>query len=954
MAIPTINAPRVAPADQRLPYGRSSADPAAFGALEARALGGLGEGIQRAAAQASNIVISQASLANDSMGRDLVTSAEQGSLDAFGKYSMLNGQDAVAGLDAFQADLRQQQSQTLAAAPNDAVRRSIKPILDQQFTSLTAKAAQHARQQNQAWAVASATSAAQSSATLATSFAADPSLYSTYLSNGIQDIANLSRRLGEDPETAAIRRRQYIGNTVAASVGVMLGDGDPLGAAKLFEAYRGEMMGEDAARIGQTLRPQVLDARADQIVSTAMAGGTPRGVNSSPVSAMAFQHFRAAGYPEPAARALVGQIMAESGGNPGAVGDGGTAFGLMQWRGDRRAALEAFAAQKGTSPADIGTQLEFATYELAGSEASAGSALKNATDLPAALDAAIGFERPAGWSAANPRGGHNYEGRAQYARDFDPGALPDRQSATAQILAQTAGDPDLQRVSLSRLNSAWAANEIAYGVDRSQLAQTVKETDAALTSGLTVPIPEQQIRATLPPVEAEQVIGGLKNAQIAGQLYQSIKFAAPADVAQMRADLADGTGPLTAAIRSNLGLVTDPTTDLVPATSQAREFAARQDILKTFDQQADRRAKAMTEDPAGYAVADPTVRAAAATLEAQPTPENWARYATATTALQERIGVPPGARAILPNARRQQILGRIATMDPKTVADYMAGLKASMGIDVWAEAFADLQRGPGGLPSQFVALGLINDMAARTTLTNVLQQEMTKPGVVKSALEDAVSKSIDTKIESDLAEFIGTFSVLAGGQAHGAAFVESAKLLAYGLATQGMGESAAARRAVAAIAGQYDVMVSTGMYNALAPAGFGSHMAEASDVVRSRLTAADLATLPDRSGLYYPEDIDMAARNNARWGLWVTSPSGDGWTLVGADGAVARRRNGQPVALTYDEARAMATVHEFVDGVDIGTPIEQAKRQRLLLPEKLRAPPPSIAPFGFGEPKDGY
>jgi hypothetical protein len=50
-------------------------------------------------------------------------------------------------------------------------------------------------------------------------------------------------------------------------------------------------------------------------------------------------------------------------------------YGLMQWTGPRRVALEQYAAERGASPGDLNTQLDFIVQEMGGSEANAGRAI---------------------------------------------------------------------------------------------------------------------------------------------------------------------------------------------------------------------------------------------------------------------------------------------------------------------------------------------------------------------------------------------------------------------------------------------------------------------------------------------------------------------------------------------------------------------------------------------------
>lgn len=70
------------------------------------------------------------------------------------------------------------------------------------------------------------------------------------------------------------------------------------------------------------------------------------------------------GFSREEAAAITGNIAIESQFDTGALGDNGTAFGLMQWRFGRREALERLAAERGVSPNNLDVQLDFATHEL--------------------------------------------------------------------------------------------------------------------------------------------------------------------------------------------------------------------------------------------------------------------------------------------------------------------------------------------------------------------------------------------------------------------------------------------------------------------------------------------------------------------------------------------------------------------------------------------------------------
>lgn len=136
------------------------------------------------------------------------------------------------------------------------------------------------------------------------------------------------------------------------------------------------------------------------------------------------------GYSPEAAAGIVGNGMAEAGPrmNPRAIGDGGNAFGMFQWNGPRKLALEAFAAKRGKDPGDIDIQLDFLDYEMTGPEAAAGARIKAAkTAEEAAILMSRLFERP-GIPREGARIGHAREIYAQFTGGSIPsftGRMPD-------------------------------------------------------------------------------------------------------------------------------------------------------------------------------------------------------------------------------------------------------------------------------------------------------------------------------------------------------------------------------------------------------------------------------------------------------------------------------------------------------------------------------------------------
>ena len=100
------------------------------------------------------------------------------------------------------------------------------------------------------------------------------------------------------------------------------------------------------------------------------------------------------GYSPTAIAAILGNGQQESGNDPETdPGDNGTAFGAMQWRGPRYAALQGLAKAQGKDVSDPDIQATHLFNELDGPESKAGAALKSATDLNSANDAMKSYLR---------------------------------------------------------------------------------------------------------------------------------------------------------------------------------------------------------------------------------------------------------------------------------------------------------------------------------------------------------------------------------------------------------------------------------------------------------------------------------------------------------------------------------------------------------------------------------
>lgn len=238
---------------------------------------------------------------------------------------------------------------------------------------------------------------------------------------------------------------------VAGLTSGVLGGGIHLGIDGVAR-YRGYRQTREETAGDQAGRENVLDAeaRVNEAAETLEGGAGPRltmadfdygrGGNADPnenrigyVYGKLLEH----GFEPHIAAGLTGNLMQESGValDTRAIGDGGNAFGMGQWNGDRMRALKDFASPRDSDPADVDTQIAFLIHELETTEADAMARIATATTAEeAALIASREFWRPGIPHNAN---------RVSYARSvqdqYDAGEVP-RWTGPVATQAGDAGD----------------------------------------------------------------------------------------------------------------------------------------------------------------------------------------------------------------------------------------------------------------------------------------------------------------------------------------------------------------------------------------------------------------------------------------------------------------------------------------------------------------------------------
>lgn len=882
---------------QQTPYQRIDLPGAAFGTGTGAMLQGFAQDIERvgAAFEQSN------RLANESTARDAITAYREQMISAWGEYAKLNGRAAVEGFDPFKTSIRSARDAALASLPNDQARMMAQAAIDGAWLDTLGNATTYSAAQDRAWSLDSSKASATTSMNLAAMERNDFFKVHEHLDQGAAEILNAAEIQGDPPEMAAVKVAEYYGEGYKVVIANLMQD-DPLRAEALFQSVENKIDPVTRVQIMEQLKPKVIGAKADAIVAAVTL--TASAPNAETMTA--FKFFVDKGYSTHQAAALVGNLMQESGASldPNAVGDNGTAFGIAQWRGDRLKKLQLFAEANGLDYKTREAQLQFMHYELQTDESAAGQRLRSATTLEDANDAVLGYERPQGWTAADPTGSHARDARLANAYGFmaplpnEAGEVDpfDPDKARARVAQMAGGDVELTTAALTKLNQQIMLQDIALAQRRQQMAVTAKDTETALWRGEEVTIPIAEIEALYPKDEADRLIGSLTLAHLGGQFFKANQFASPGDMAAMRDDLVSGIGMLSGMVRESFGAVAGEATDI----------AMRGVLIDAFDKMAAERAKKIADDPATYSLQDPGVTAAVDALNANPSPEAWIAYATAQTAVQDKLGIFSSDQRLLTKQMTTNAMNKLSQGDPKGASDYLLALQNSTG-DLWPQVFGELEQ--AGLPGEYLAIGLIQDPVARVGYTNALLVEKDAPGVLRKALGDTAN-DFDEKLVDAIQPFLSTLTAYPGqGNIQQAnKLTESIKLLAYAKAPQ-LGADAAIQFAVQAVTGQFDVSISDGIYNARAPKGLGAKMEVASDAMRYDLAPEDLKLLPNRSWdgkVYTPEEQVRITVQNARNGVWVTSPADDGWVLMGADDDIVYRADGSPVLIKWGEADALA------------------------------------------------
>ena len=917
-AVPDVQAPN--------DYIRSEATPGDMGAQIGNAVQQLGQTGQRLGAEATEWATQQQGLYNKTavdsgfnQQQQYVNRLLYGDPADPGDhgYLSLSGADAMNARAGVMQQIESHRQQ-ISDGMNGAQRVQFEDASRRLTTAVEAQVGSHATQQFQTWT--RSTQLARADTALQT-LSADPGNDDTFTRNvsiGMQAIAHNNELAGMSPDASLAAIVQYKSKAYATRATAMAAT-DPVGALNFLTANRTELDGVTFAHIYETLTPKVNALKAQGIVDTVapITGTSGLGPASGAVQTAAVT----AGVDPVAA-----QTVAHLESNGGAAKDryGSTHTGVFQM-GDAEFAQNNPTGQRGdvndeatagvnnlariqpiADKAVGGTAAPWQVYMVHQQGDAGGAALLKANPNQNAVDAlapAYNGNRDAASAAISGNGGNpdgtvgqflsRWQGRYAEAEArvkaaggaAGPAPFPDTANMEQQILDQTRGDPELQKVALSQLHARLGIIGAQRQQQRDGLTHDLSVTNNALLEGdPSAVIPETRIRSVFPPDEAQQKINDLQTSKAAGQIMSTVKLATPEQLADTVSDLSDPNGKVGVLLRLQtskpitlLGGAPTGAADLAPENAEQR--LNREAILGVVQKQIAARGTALRTDPAGYvATNDPTVTAALKAIDPKD-PTTFEAYARETAASQKNLGVAASDTRVLTPDRSQAIAKQLISGDPATtdVGGQLDALSKQYG-NAWPAVWHDLVR-DGHMPAEWQVLGAMPSGPDRMQMQRALQVAEKKGGVenMRKDIDPASAQNIDRGLDVALDDFRKTVMIpgLAGNADLFSTVRSAVRTSAFYGTMAGQNGSDALDRAVKG-ALPYDFV---GL--ARAPKGTGGQAESYGANLLSGLTAGSIGTVktgnPDMLPGQTQEAYTAAVK---RSGVWVTNERDDGWTLA--------------------------------------------------------------------------
>ncbi len=761
------------PTTQGTSYEAIPTNPAAFGAGVAEATERLGAGVGQDADQLQQAALRMQDLNNQADAQNALGHYVQqaGALDA--QYRSLSGKSAADAYPAFLksvGDLREQVAGTLKSPAAQVAFSQSARYLE---THLTLGASQYAAAQQQQWWKQSKVANIDTMTNLAVQNAANPALVTTAENSVSHSISALGTLNNWDDATTTAQTTAAVGRFYQSVIAAKMGTppdqgGGPQAALAMFNAVRGKLDAESIVKIQGMLHPVLKDQEGDAIVGQALTGtagttGTAGGAPNTDIHQAIVQKASAIGIP-PDVPLTIAAAESSLGTAPDKKGNPHTGvfqMGPDEWRsvggtdadrGNPTAQAErgtAFVARDITTASNaLGRPAQgWEAYVVHVQGATGGADLLTAPKDQNVIDALLPAtgSRAAAIAQVTDNGGTpdmtvgkflgTYQDRyAKAASTVGNGGtstapgwqMPDWSKAEERVLQLTQGDDEARNIALSKLGQTKNRIEMATATERANLEKTQGDLTNAALAGLPIDVPTDRIRAVFPPDEADRRITDLGIAQGAGQVLAGIKWGSPQDVQRVLTDLTTGVGTVSDKLRAQLagtkglGTVTTPAGPEQPAsvTETPEAFGMRTRIAALALQQIQARAKALMADAGGYVATEPTVAAAAKTMDPQK-PDTFENFARTSLAVQDHLGVPAVAQHVLTMPQAQDEAGKL-TAPGVDMKMQMEGLAKQWGA-AWPHVFGDLVT-LGKLPGAYQSVAVLDDPKDAALLARAINE----------------------------------------------------------------------------------------------------------------------------------------------------------------------------------------------------------------------------------------
>ncbi len=304
--------------------------------------------------------------------------------------------------------------------------------------------------------------------------------------------------------------------------------------------------------------------------------------------------------------------------------------------------------------------------------------------------------------------------------------------------------------------------------------------------------------------------------------------------------------------------------------------------------------KQQQEDPAGYVARySQPIMAAYQAAQAEGTPEAYERYAAATMAEQQRLGVQ--VPKLLPEAVANQIANQFSN-----VAE--GGENAATLIEQqqqqWGKNFPLIAEQLGKkLPqeAQIIATGLPKDIAERMAAVSPLSEADLKKG-----LDKGVATEVAAAVQSELGDFAKSLSGQAGGINTFNTTFQAANKAALSYVRQGMKPNEAARKVAAGIVNDKYEFIDT--YRVPKTQNVAAVRAGA-DRTLENIQADQLLPLPGLPGVTPEENARQLREAIIGDGQWVPNNDESGLSLT-LNGYRVLGKDGKPIVKTWEDLEA--------------------------------------------------